>query len=209
MPRPMCRLFLNATHFFFSSRRRHTRSLRDWSSDVCSSDLDQEHRRAVVDLILGLTADTHPAGGLRLTVEHHDVHGALVEPPEQRRLGGAVADLGQADVWRGPAPDGEPYGRAGAGVVAVDQHPHKFVPRRVRKRVVSTAHLFVHRSAAAVRLRAMVYARMLAAQPGGAQAAPSGGVRDTRLPVLAIMSTWRQQPRPRRARGRRYLHPIG
>src|SRR5690349_15971917 len=28
--------------FFFSSRRRHTRSLRDWSSDVCSSDLLQE-----------------------------------------------------------------------------------------------------------------------------------------------------------------------
>src|SRR5690349_24250890 len=25
--------------FVFSSRRRHTRSLRDWSSDVCSSDL--------------------------------------------------------------------------------------------------------------------------------------------------------------------------
>src|SRR5699024_9611727 len=27
--------------FFFSSRRRHTRSKRDWSSDVCSSDLIQ------------------------------------------------------------------------------------------------------------------------------------------------------------------------
>src|SRR5207248_4763831 len=26
--------------FFFSSRRRHTRSYGDWSSDVCSSDLD-------------------------------------------------------------------------------------------------------------------------------------------------------------------------
>src|SRR5262245_65287827 len=26
-------------HFFFSSRRRHTRCLSDWSSDVCSSDL--------------------------------------------------------------------------------------------------------------------------------------------------------------------------
>src|SRR6266498_5561022 len=26
--------------FFFSSRRRHTRCGRDWSSDVCSSDLD-------------------------------------------------------------------------------------------------------------------------------------------------------------------------
>src|SRR5438105_15081291 len=27
--------------FFFSSRRRHTRSTRDWSSDVCSSDLEK------------------------------------------------------------------------------------------------------------------------------------------------------------------------
>src|SRR5699024_11321595 len=31
----VCRLCF----FFFSSRRRHTRSKRDWSSDVCSSDL--------------------------------------------------------------------------------------------------------------------------------------------------------------------------
>src|SRR5204862_5851620 len=30
---------VNLFCFFFSSRRRHTRSLRDWSSDVCSSDL--------------------------------------------------------------------------------------------------------------------------------------------------------------------------
>src|SRR6266849_8615391 len=30
---------LSPTLFFFSSRRRHTRSTRDWSSDVCSSDL--------------------------------------------------------------------------------------------------------------------------------------------------------------------------
>src|SRR5207249_7799956 len=29
------------TVFFFSSRRRHTRSKRDWSSDVCSSDLSR------------------------------------------------------------------------------------------------------------------------------------------------------------------------
>src|SRR5207248_8665605 len=28
--------------FFFPSRRRHTRSYGDWSSDVCSSDLDAE-----------------------------------------------------------------------------------------------------------------------------------------------------------------------
>src|SRR5206468_8957038 len=31
--------FLFIFIFFFSSRRRHTRSDRDWSSDVCSSDL--------------------------------------------------------------------------------------------------------------------------------------------------------------------------
>src|SRR5699024_9615055 len=31
--------FMLFMFFFFSSRRRHTRSKRDWSSDVCSSDL--------------------------------------------------------------------------------------------------------------------------------------------------------------------------
>src|SRR5207249_6987698 len=35
-----CRKWL----FFFSSRRRHTSSKRDWSSDVCSSDLVQPSR---------------------------------------------------------------------------------------------------------------------------------------------------------------------
>src|SRR5690606_41188651 len=32
----------NYLFFFFSSRRRHTRFSRDWSSDVCSSDLTTE-----------------------------------------------------------------------------------------------------------------------------------------------------------------------
>src|SRR3712207_5003195 len=32
---------------FFSSRRRHTRYWRDWSSDVCSSDLDNQNQRTV------------------------------------------------------------------------------------------------------------------------------------------------------------------
>src|SRR5262245_65226341 len=32
-------LFFYLMCFFFSSRRRHTRCLSDWSSDVCSSDL--------------------------------------------------------------------------------------------------------------------------------------------------------------------------
>src|SRR5699024_11487341 len=33
--------------FFFSSRRRHTRSKRDWSSDVCSSDLISEDKELI------------------------------------------------------------------------------------------------------------------------------------------------------------------
>src|SRR5690242_21711533 len=33
--------------FFFSSRRRHTRLTCDWSSDVCSSDLNAQSRQAL------------------------------------------------------------------------------------------------------------------------------------------------------------------
>src|SRR2546429_2388776 len=33
-------IYLLLLLFFFSSRRRHTRCSRDWSSDVCSSDLN-------------------------------------------------------------------------------------------------------------------------------------------------------------------------
>src|SRR6266536_5796190 len=40
----MCFIFF----FFFSSRRRHTSSTRDWSSDVCSSDLGGLLARPVV-----------------------------------------------------------------------------------------------------------------------------------------------------------------
>src|SRR2546422_3852115 len=42
--------------FFFSSRRRHTRCSRDWSSDVCSSDLQALARAGLaagdVDLLI-------------------------------------------------------------------------------------------------------------------------------------------------------------
>src|SRR5690606_39575611 len=38
--------------FFFSSRRRHTRFSRDWSSDVCSSDLEEKQIHAAF-LFLG------------------------------------------------------------------------------------------------------------------------------------------------------------
>src|SRR5258707_7847052 len=37
-------MFIFFFFFFFSSRRRHTRYWRDWSSDVCSSDLGRHPR---------------------------------------------------------------------------------------------------------------------------------------------------------------------
>src|SRR5215475_15647043 len=35
--------------FFFSSRRRHTRFSRDWSSDVCSSDLGDHQLKGAAE----------------------------------------------------------------------------------------------------------------------------------------------------------------
>src|SRR5699024_11505731 len=49
--------------FFFSSRRRHTRSKRDWSSDVCSSDLTLDAQRFATLMnasVLDTPAVTYP-----------------------------------------------------------------------------------------------------------------------------------------------------
>src|SRR5699024_12610865 len=53
--------------FFFSSRRRHTRSKRDWSSDVCSSDLDSTSLPDPVDGFLS-AAQTSELKGKKLGV---------------------------------------------------------------------------------------------------------------------------------------------
>src|SRR3712207_9123611 len=64
---------------FFSSRRRHTRYWRDWSSDVCSSDLDVrlllEGRDDCFQTLLELAAVLRP-GQERAHVERVDL-GAL------------------------------------------------------------------------------------------------------------------------------------
>src|SRR5690606_39384670 len=57
-------LFSARTSFFFSSGRRHTRFSRDWSSDVCSSDLRRAgrlQRRRVV----GRGRGRQPSGRIR------------------------------------------------------------------------------------------------------------------------------------------------
>src|SRR6266496_4907853 len=73
--------------FFFSSRRRHTRSLRDWSSDVCSSDLERR---------LELIAE---AGIEETLVVEFDLELAQLEPEEfadavLRRIGTEVVVAG-------------------------------------------------------------------------------------------------------------------
>src|SRR5204863_4224546 len=48
--------------FFFSSRRRHTRSLRDWSSDVCSSDLLRQPTVSNTQIAFAYAGDIWVAG---------------------------------------------------------------------------------------------------------------------------------------------------
>src|SRR5699024_11319466 len=56
--------------FFFSSRRRHTRSKRDWSSDVCSSDL----RTVNTNPADGSYSLVHPAGTFSVLAESYGFH---------------------------------------------------------------------------------------------------------------------------------------
>src|SRR5947209_16786848 len=69
---------LSVSFFFFSSRRRHTRYWRDWSSDVCSSDLLLA--RPVVAFV-GVT-DGEREGGIGNVVELDSR-----ERSEERRVG--------------------------------------------------------------------------------------------------------------------------
>src|SRR5438093_12413116 len=52
--------------FFFSSRRRHTRLVSDWSSDVCSSDLSHVLKNALIPVVtvLGLQLGTLIGGAV-------------------------------------------------------------------------------------------------------------------------------------------------
>src|SRR6266508_5435401 len=76
--------------FFFSSRRRHTSWPRDWSSDVCSSDLLAERDRALAgvgnDRVAFGEFAIEQAQGQR--VLDHPLDGALERP---RAVDGVIA----------------------------------------------------------------------------------------------------------------------
>src|SRR5207302_3694743 len=86
--------------FFFSSRRRHTRFSRDWSSDVCSSDLcslfqdrfdEVDAGKASTDArqlwadALALVADLVALDALRLILIEENLTSAFRS--EERRVG--------------------------------------------------------------------------------------------------------------------------
>src|SRR5256885_4764256 len=60
---------LGVFFFFFSSRRRHTRLQGDWSSDVCSSDLDARGAPGDVHHAAGIVADLDPVAGAERALE--------------------------------------------------------------------------------------------------------------------------------------------
>src|SRR6266511_4675864 len=62
--------------FFFSSRRRHTRFSRDWSSDVCSSDLRKVASRSPISA--KLVADLLESAGATRVVSM-DMHAGQIQ----------------------------------------------------------------------------------------------------------------------------------
>src|SRR2546421_5532310 len=62
--------------FFFSSRRRHTRSDRDWSSDVCSSDLPKATLETIERMLEYTTKplSAMPNAGLPMRVEGRNMY---------------------------------------------------------------------------------------------------------------------------------------
>src|SRR5690606_40301508 len=84
---------------FFSSRRRHTSFSRDWSSDVCSSDLGLaldavNHQAAVLWQTAGLLEQV----GAVLQHHRHPLAAGLVDDGRSHQTLADAAELVEADV---------------------------------------------------------------------------------------------------------------
>src|SRR5262249_59004327 len=84
--------------FFFASRRRHTRLVSDWSSDVCSSDLNTLRNGFSITLVpwltekpfrsvFAITANYFFQEHQRHNVEDFGLLSCLLERSEERRVG--------------------------------------------------------------------------------------------------------------------------
>src|SRR5437899_9164171 len=89
------------TFVFFSSRRRHTRCLSDWSSDVCSSDLERgigfgigvdqpilDHQPGTAVALLARLEHEFDGPGEIVAMAVHEVRS------EERRVGKECGDRG-------------------------------------------------------------------------------------------------------------------
>src|SRR3712207_4480526 len=137
--------------FFFSSRRRHTRYWRDWSSDVCSSDLDGRAVRTrpplgCRDVVLLLPCPALAAPPLAPLVA------AALDEREERRVGdrrARDAERRQRDRMAGPLVVVGPRRRVGAHEerAAGDVDPlgvageRRCVPRRAARQATEPQRL--------------------------------------------------------------------
>src|SRR5690606_41149158 len=81
--------------FFFSSRRRHTSFSRDWSSDVCSSDL-----KSVTSLAIAGLLDSPPAEISAELLRYRDVELLSLSAAERRATGGREIAMVYQDALR-------------------------------------------------------------------------------------------------------------
>src|SRR5438093_13213678 len=85
--------------FFFSSRRRHTRLVSDWSSDVCSSDLGDPGNQQVSINRTGIRNRNHPST---------ECHGGPEEcDARSEKKGGPLESAGPGDATARRMPGGE------------------------------------------------------------------------------------------------------
>src|SRR5206468_12124702 len=83
--------------FFFSSRRRHTRSDRDWSSDVCSSDLNPTYQEFAMHYDVGVVParPRHPKDKAKVEVGVQVVERWIIAALRHQKFF-RLADLNQA-----------------------------------------------------------------------------------------------------------------
>src|SRR5437660_8151524 len=87
--------------FFFSSRRRHTRWPRDWSSDVCSSDLKTRRKFTEKDFVIKSLAKSVKSMVIKLDTE-------IITKKDYEELqirDGNVISSFDKDVWKVAAID--------------------------------------------------------------------------------------------------------
>src|SRR5256884_6627820 len=82
--------------FFFSSRRRHTRCSRDWSSDVCSSDLRKQAFRKAARALRERQAAQGLEPRQKATIGNGICEWKTVEEEKQARQETAEEQIGRA-----------------------------------------------------------------------------------------------------------------